>query len=408
VRSSPTRRTTPTASSPRSRSWLRASASEARSPSGVESITLWNGATIDALTAISPAEDGQSRVGRSKSYGFILATEMAFWRSARAVWAALIPPLLKNARVVVESTGSPGDGLYREILQSVTGWDPLFIGVEEHENYRADPYSIDDVTFARLKRDYGFTRRDTAAWWWTKLRDEFKGDVFSMLREYPVQLPHMFMFQQGQHITSWREVAVRVAGHWNVYVEDKDVNEPVAFGVDVATGVSKDASAIAIVGQATGRTVRTYRRSDIVIPDFIDVIGDQIGVWQPVAVVVETNGCGAGVPAGVRRLRPSTVLVEHWSSGAANKNNSELHIRRAEMKALIETEAVPVGGDMLYEVKHSIVTDKATFEGPDDVLSAQSIVRGWLEKNPYVAPEEPIDRRVTYVAPDRRGGRHRH
>jgi hypothetical protein len=376
--------------------------------SGVESITLENGATIDALTAISPADDGESRVGRSKSYGFILATEMAFWRSARAVWAALIPPLLGNAIVVVESTGSPGDGLYKEILESTTGWVPLFIGVEDFEEYRADPASIDDITFTRLKRDYGFKRRDSAAWWYAKLRDDFKGDVFRMLREFPVQQPHMFMFQQGQHITSWREVPVRVDGHWNVYVEDRDLDEPVAFGVDTATGVSKDASAIAEVGQRTGRTIRTYRRNDIEIPDFIDVVSDAVRARSPIAIVIEKNGVGAGVPAGVRKNHPGAVIVEHWSSGTANKNNSELHIRRAEMKALIESGAVPVGGDMLYEVKHSIVTDKAAFEGPDDVLSAQSIVRGWLEKNPWIAPVEEIDRRVTYVAPTRRSGTHRH
>ena len=60
-----------------------------------------------------------------------------------------------------ESTGAPGDGLFREILEG-DGWDQPFIGVEQHEEYRADPTLISDAQFAELVEDYGFTRRDSA------------------------------------------------------------------------------------------------------------------------------------------------------------------------------------------------------------------------------------------------------
>jgi hypothetical protein len=376
----------------------------------VRTLTLSNGAFIEAKTAISRSSaTKESRAGRSSSYGVVYATEMAFWENAGAVWAAVTST--SPHRLLLDSTGAPGEGLFRDIVEGRDvedgEWATSFFCVEDHASYRADPAGITDETWTRLQADYHFTNRSAAAWWWRKLWKDFRGDVFRMLREFPVLPAHPFMFAQGQHIKVWVECAVRVVdAYWNVYGTENDEDEPVALGVDTATGVGGDASALAVVGQRTGRTKRTYKRNDITIPDFIGVVRDAIDEWHPVATVIESNGVGAGVWSEIRRY-PGANAVEHWSSGRANRNDSELHLRRAELKGEIETGVVPVGGDLLHEVKNSVVTPRATFEGPDDLLSALSIVRKWIQKHPAPIISPAIDPRVTYVAPTNRRSRFR-
>lgn len=363
---------------------------------GVESITLSNGARIDALTAISPAEDGESRVGRSGSYGFILATEMAFWRSARAVWAALTSTMLKTALLVVESTGAPGDGLFREILESSTGWLRHFVGVESHENYREDPSTIDDATWEHLKADYGFQRRDSAAWWWTKLRDDFKGDTFRMLREFPVVMAHMFLFQEGQYVRKWTlaKPEPRVQGYWDVYIEDPQ--EPLVLGVDTALGLGRDSSAMALIGQRTGALVRTWRRNDLPIPGYIEHIRDVIAEFKPIATVIESNGCGIPV-WGVVSCWPEARAVEQKSKGkSAQQHDGELHVRRATIRDVIERGDIKVGGHLLHECKGSVINRLGKFDGPDDVISALSFAWIWRMENPWRASVEEIDDRTRY------------
>jgi hypothetical protein len=355
---------------------------------GVESITLENGAIIDALTSISPAEGGESKTGRSRSYGFIHATEMSFWRSAQAVWTSLTRTALKTAIFIVESTGAPGDTLFRELYESPKGWDRLFIGIEQHEAYRAPPetaptFGISDETFAQLQADYGFTRRDSAAWWYVELTEVAKGDTFRMLREAPIKPEHMFLYQEGQYIRKWT-IAVpppRVAGPWDVYVEDAD--EPIIIGVDTSHGLSADASALAFVGWKTGRLLRTYRRNDISIPDYIEHIRGVVAEFKPIATVIESNGCGIPV-WGVVRNWPEARAVEQYSKGkSAQQQDGELHVRRATIRNEIESGRIPIGGHLLMECKSNTINKLGKFEGPDDVISALSFAWKWREANPY-------------------------
>lgn len=351
--------------------------------SGVESITLENGASIDALTAISPAEGGESRVGKSRSYGFIHATEMSFWRAASAVWVSVSSTALKTAIFVVESTGAPGDGLFREIYESGTGWTRHFIGVEAHENYRADPNSIRDETWEHLRKDYGFSRRDSAAWWYFHLRDVKMGDVFRMLREYPVIPSHMFLFQEGQYIRKWTiaKPPPRAAGFWDVYVEVAD--EPIIIGVDTSKGLGRDHSALALLGHKTGRLLRTYRNNTISIPDYIEHVRSVVDEYQPAATIVESNGVGEPV-WGFVRTWPDANGVEQVSKGkSAQQQDGELHVRRATIRDVFERGVIHLGGHLLTEVKGSIIDRHGKFEGPDDVISALSFAWMWREANPF-------------------------
>jgi hypothetical protein len=359
--------------------------------SGVESITLENGAIIDALSAISPAEGGESRVGKSRSYGFIHATEMSFWRSASAVWVSVSSTALKTAMFVVESTGAPGDSLFREIFESTSGWVRHFIGVESHAGYRSDENSISDATWEQLRRDYGFTRRDSAAWWYHHLRDVKMGDTFRMLRDFPVTPPHMFLFQEGQYIRRWKlaNPPPRTAGFWDVYEEV--VDEPLIIGVDTALGLGRDASALGLIGHRTGKLFRTYRNNTITIPDYLIFLRDVVDEYRPAATVVESNG--PGIPVwGVVSTWTDANPVEQYSKGKSAANqDGELHVRRATIRDAIERGVIPVGGHLLTECKGSIINRHGKFDGPDDVISALSFAWMHREANGYEAPPQNTD-----------------
>lgn len=373
----------------------------------VRSIQLKNGATIEARSAISRAASvtGESRVGRSKSYGVVYATEMAFWENARAVWASLTSTALATAAFFVDSTGTPGETLFRGLVEGGNDdaeaanedWERLFIGVEEHESYRADPTLISDETWARLQEDHRFTRRDSAAWWHRKLRVDFNGDTSRMLREFPVVFDHMFTFREGQHISRWVDAAVRVDGAWNVYVEQPD--EPLVLGVDTGAGIGQDASSLAFIGHRTGRLVRTWRSNTLPIPGFISFVDQAITDFAPVATLVESNGVGAVVYQAVSHRSG----VEEQKSGAGT---GEVQERRDRLRDSIESGDVPIGGHLIEEARSSTVRAKrredgsvrAVFEGMDDVLSATSFARKWREANPWrQCPLEPTNRYDQFV-----------
>lgn len=369
--------------------WAKQLGADRPSVDTKESITLENGAVIDALTANSAADDGESKTGRSRSYGFIHATEMAFWRHARAVWAALTSTMLANAVVAVESTGVPGDGLFRAIFDDADkdGWKALFLGTEQHQTYRAAPTIITDETWETLRDAYGFTRRDSAAWWWTKLWRDFKGDVPRMLREYPIRPEHSFTFREGLHITGFTEVPVTEAGDWNYYVAPDAIDEPVILGVDTSEGIGLDASAIAVVGHRTGRVLATWKSNEMAITTFIAFVRSQIARFKPAATVIEKNGVGAVVH---QALESVPGVIGHTSGSP----RGEVKQRRDDLRDAIVTGAVPIGGHLVAEAKSSTVKAKAredgtvrvVFVGTDDALSAVSFARKHRELNPWRAP----------------------
>jgi hypothetical protein len=376
----------------------------------VRRLELANGASIEALSAVSHAEEGESRVGRSGTYAVIHASEQAFWRNASAVWGALTatsPTIILN-----ESTGAPGGDVFKKTMDA-PGWRSLFVGVEMHVGYRSDPTSIDDSTWEEAKKRYGFTRRDTAAWWLRTLEMDKAGDESRMLRDFPVIPSHMWVYREGQHIQKWVEAKVTVDDKWEFYeTPELDVDgtyrwtEPVLFGVDTAHGLGAkeedftcDASAIAIIGHKSGRALATFRSRTTVIPAFQAVIDAACARYVPVSVIVESNGPGAAVWQHVKMKHAGAV--EHWSG----ETDGEVFERRDRLRAAIERGEVPVGGHLLDECGSSTIKAKRTpdgrmrpvFIGRDDTLSALSFARKWRDANAYREPPKEVDRDVVSI-----------
>lgn len=366
------------------------------------SVTLPNGSTIDALSAVATADDGESRVGRSRSYALVHASELAFWRNANAVFAALTSTMPTNGRIVIESTGTPAEGLFRALWDDDgNGWKHVFLEFERHAAYRMPPESITDDEWAHAALEYGFERRDSAAWWLARLRAKFAGDAHRCLREYPVRASHAFSFAEGRWIFDYTPATVVEAGAWSFYRPRAQLDEPVVFGVDTATGAGKDSSVIAIRGQRTRKLWATWKANTVNIPGFTLEVLAAIEAWHPLAVCVEDNGVGEVCYQGIIAAEPDTEVLRHHSSG----DDGEKWVRMARVKSEIESGALPIGPEVIKEVKHSIIKRRTKdgnlmiFAGPDDALNAIGFAGVWLDANPYVKGSEPTDvRDVVSVA----------
>jgi hypothetical protein len=342
--------------------------------------------TIDALSAVSRAESGESRVGRSKSYGFIHASELAFWLSDAAVWRGLTSTALPGARIVVESTASAADNLFRALWSAREaageGWTRVFLPVERHAVYRRAPGDIDDATWALLQGPrFGFTRRDSAAWWWHKLRTDFAGDETGAMREYPQIPDHCFSFAKGRWILKYVEAATTPDGRWDGdskrfegwhhYREQGD--EEVCFGVDVAAGHGGDSSAIVVLGLLTGTIVATWMSSTTSIPDLIDKVNIAADQYKPTTIVVESNGVGVGVYETLNQVSPHHITEQ--------RSGDEKHLRLQRLKLAIEQGVVPIGPELIAEAKASRIEPptgprgRPNYEGRDDCLNALSFAR---------------------------------
>lgn len=370
----------------------------------VRSIELANGATIDALSAVSSAEEGESRVGRSKSYALLHLSEVGFWRDDRSVFAALLSTALPGARVVVESTASAAENLLRELWRSTdNGWHKVFLSLERHEVYTRDAGDITDEQWQALQVGHGFTSRPHAAWWWHKVTTDFGGDLHRALREYPVRPDDCWSFAEGRWIVSYTSAVVRSAAEWTYYREH-DPLDPAIFGVDTGGGLGADASAIAIVGQRSRRIYATFTSTTTTLPEFIAIIRAADAQWGPVAVAVESNGIGQGVYQELRDR--STLPVTEQKSSAGEK-----HLRLTRLKLAIESGAMPVGPEVVAELASSRISRPTgprgapLYEGRDDLLNALSFALSAIESEtlaPLPTPLVVVDPRVQFVPPTKR------
>lgn len=183
------------------------------------SITLENGASIDALSAVSRAEGGESRVGRSKSFYLIIASELAFWMNDDAVFRGLTATALPGARVIIESTASAADNLFRQIWNDDDNeWHKVFLSTERHNVYRRKEEDISDDIWLKLQdKKYGFTSRASASWWWFTCKNKFGGDEIGCLREFPVIPEHCFANAKGRWINGYTKVVpFKEIGEWKM------------------------------------------------------------------------------------------------------------------------------------------------------------------------------------------------
>ena len=373
----------------------------------VRSCILANGASIDAISAMSTSEDDESRVGRSKSYGCIWGTEQAFWRNARAVWAALTSTAGLSAKILVESTGSPAGELFeslarnavdaRDVIGDQERYARLFFGVEHHEAYRRDPQSIDDDLFEALKEKHGFQRRDAAAWWEWKRTTDLGGDTQRALREYPVTFDDAFAFPLGRYYREWHPATVETVDGWDIY-QHEDYEEPRCMAVHASTGLGREKSSISEVGMWSGAIYSTW--TDFCeIPAFCNTLVRACDAKKPKALVVEVgNDPGAELVKLLADKRSISVYAHHTTESAWMR-------MRSEMRSRVEGGQIAVGEQLHVEIKHVFLDDKSgkvRGEETSTLTKAVALALEWARLHPESMPAKPLNPNKVYIRPRKR------
>lgn len=370
----------------------------------VRSCILCNGASIDAISAMSTSEDEESRVGRSKSYGLIWGSEQAFWRNARAVWAALTSTAGLAAKILVESTGSPAGELFetlardaidaREAKDGHDGYSRLFFGVEHHKAYRRDPESIDDATFEAMKEKYGFVRRDSAAWWEWKRTTDLGGDTQRARREYPVTFEDAFAYPLGRYYRKWVPAAVETVDGWDIY-DAEDFDEPKILAAVASAGIGKEPSSVAEVGMWSGQVYSTWTALNVELPALLHVIVAAYDQKKPQAVVVER-----GTDPGLELLR-LLAITKGVAVYPHHTTDSEWLRRRSEMRIAVESGQVRLGEQLLEEIKKVFLdesTGKVKGEESANLTRAVSLAIEWAKLHPSSQPVKKPDPNKVYMA----------
>lgn len=366
-------------------------------------LVLPNGSRIQAVTSGSRAAQGQSRTGRSGSAGLIHVSELAFWTNDQKTFQSLTSTALKNARIVVESTATPTNNLFRNLWSRATTDDDtkrnafasLFLSLERHVNYRLDPSSISDARWAQLRDEEGFSRRDTAAWFDAQLQGRFAGDIYGLRQEYPPTAEAAFSIAIGRWIKAFTRapvVAEKPGNPWRFYRLWKDVTEPVAMGVDVAKGTGGDYSAIVIMGYESRDIIATWYSNTTSLPEFTDEIHDAFKTFRPRGAAIESTGIGAQVFQEAAQWGFAGLREQNTSS-----TNGEKQWRLTRLKWSIERGVTRCGPDMALEIEGSdkvapsVINDDGDYVGRDDLLNAASFALKVIEAEPWVRSEKTVD-----------------
>lgn len=363
-------------------------------------LVLSNGAELHALTAnSSDTQSDEAKVGRSFSYGLIILSEFAYYTRDVALLASLTRSALVGAHIVIETTATPAENAFRSIWESGPGWHHLFLSFEQHAAYVRDPRELSDEEWADLQERYGFSSRAHAAYWKRMVDTDLKGDIHRGLREAPIVPDHAFAFAEGRWIFRYDQATPRVEGAWSYYGAPDESG--VVLGVDTASGVGADSSAIGVLARGSGRLLATFKDNTITVPDFITVAKVAVMRWQPTATVVESNGIGAGVLQALEQV-PQARAREHKS------HDSEKPQRMQAVKLAIEAGQIEAGPELAHEIKHSVMLKPRrakggpVWDGPDDLLNALGFALSWREANPWKLPRQDLNPR-THV--DRRAYR---
>jgi hypothetical protein len=370
-------------------------------------LTLKNGAEVHAITANSgDVGSDEVKAGRSFSYGLIILSEFAYYTRDAALLASLTRSALAGARIVIETTATPAENAFRSIWDKGQGWEHVFLSFEQHAAYQRDPAELTDEMWADLQGRHGFSSRAHAAYWWRMVTVDMNGDVHRGLREAPIVPDHAFSFAEGRWIFGYEEATpIRTAGGWHYYAEPDDSG--VILGVDTASGLGADASAIAVVSRSTGQKLATYVDNTIKVPDFITLAKAAVMRWQPFATVVESNGIGSGVFQALE-LVPQARAMEHRS------HESEKPQRMQMVKVAIESGQVAAGPELVHEIKHSVMLKPRRsgggpiWDGPDDLLNALGFAlvfraaHPWRAAAPAINPRTHVDRRSVRAAKRKR------
>lgn len=333
-------------------------------------LQLSNGSTINAVTAVS-AIDGESKAGRGRSYRIIYSSETAYYRDSHAVFASITAALTADGRIFMESTATPGSGVFRSTWQDNSEYHKIFFGIEAHAAYRRDPGDITDAEWAALQTNYGFVDRAAAAWWLRKKNGDFGGDENRALREYPVQPQHSWTSSVGRWIPI--TPVVRLYTRSTIHPQLKIYDAPLSghyyvAAIDTALGAGGDDSVIVVYDCTAGSIAASYCYNGSPIDAVVECAARVCQQYNVKILYIEENGIGT---ATVLLARQRNLPVHAFSTNSANRSLGMMWVRSAIMAGLAADENLLINCESC-QVETTGSGDK--FSGRKDFLLALAFI----------------------------------
>lgn len=363
-------------------------------------ITFPHGSEIVAFSASG------SGVGRSLAVQRYHLTELPYWEQPAEAYQSLVQSLSLGGQVVIETTMSTRDPFARDLWRARNEYKKLFFPVELHDEYRADPDSIDMAQWEWCQSE-GFGRRDAAAWWCWALETKLGGDRLALMREYPQREEHMFQADAARFIrttpkTTDPQSVYSVHGvegdTWAVGVwrTPEEGSGQYLIGVDTAAGKEKDRSVVIVADKRDGRLCAALVSDTIMADDLARVALDLQRYYQRddamtgkpyrVACLIEDNGigeatCQAGARLGLMYERVTTTEESRYQGLTA--------ARRAVESGLL------YGPKELAEECDELHRDElGRFKGRKDMLMAYGFVGRRLVVDGFRQQDLPDQSRI--------------
>lgn len=326
-------------------------------------LTLPNGTSIHTITA------GAKTAGRSYTFSLIVCSEAAYYLDSFTVMTALLATKTSNAQVIIESTASAGDSHYRTSWES-DFYTKFFSPFENHPSYKSSQ-PITDELFTDLKEQYGFTSREAASWWYSKLR-EIGNDVPKMLREYPLVPEQAFQAATGR----WVQVDPRILPYRTHPIHPKlrlfeqyDDTKRYIVSVDTAAGGGGDDSVVIVYNCSVGTIAAQFVDNQTKIDELSRIAWCAATEWNAKSVIIEDNGIGEGTVIECQRLN---LPVHRHSANNANRYIGFLWARNRIMEGLASDDHLR-RNCMSCQVETS-PKGTVSFTGEKDVLAALSFI----------------------------------
>jgi hypothetical protein len=356
---------------------------------GSESIVLDGGTSLHAITTVGAASGQESDAARSFSPALLYVTEAAYIRNDLAINALLNSTM---GCVILESTAQGADNRFAQIYMGAadSDWERIFAPFETHEAYRAPADTLTDGQWDDLQREWGFTNRAAAAWWFRKLQNDGKG-LQSHLRDYPIKWEHAFQTVGGAFIDTLPKVLpYREHGQFGLRVYHEPRPECYYYAaLDPGYGRGKDRTGYAILRADTGQLVASFASSEHDIDWVIRGIQETYSLFSPQFIIVETNGGGGKVYDDMTFM--GLPVERHHTGSGADKFNLLLPVKRA-----IENGSI-AGCEWLREdVASCRRNEKGVFIGRDDLLMAIAFALHRINRSPITPDVSRDENRVWY------------
>lgn len=356
-----------------------------------------------------------SAEGRAGSFQRLHLSELPFWK-VQTTYTSLMPTLSLDGQVILETTfdtSAPCGPLAKKLwFDKSNRYHRVFLSVEMHLEYRADPSRIDSEQWSWCQSQ-GFTNRSAASWWLTvALPDICAGDVSRLLREYPQVPEHMFATSEGRVVprnpdvippSSYLECGGQRVPCWRPLAR---TSEQLVVAVDTGKGVDRDRSAVVVIDKRDMAICACFVSATLSAFEFAKVVhdllhrhywrDDVVGQWNVMTkgckpdLIVEENGIGEAMVLKLRELGSS--VITKWT----DEESKALGIEMARDGVLDGRLYGPQ--ELLDDCESLHRDDHGNLKGKKDVLMALGFALLAARASPYKVVEQKVNRELVFDA----------